>query len=101
MSVPPLAGVLHRAAAGQPAGLDRAVVVPGDPAGERDEPDLRPAGPEVDREDEPLVAIAWRVARAGSGQLFGSTVSWLSIMSAMTARMNSSASSVSPPATPP
>ena len=30
--VPPLVGVLDRAAARQPAGLDRAVVVPGDPA---------------------------------------------------------------------
>ncbi len=42
---------------GRQPGLDRAVVVPRDASGERDQPDLRPAGAEVDREDEALVAI--------------------------------------------
>ena len=105
--VPPLGRVLHRAPAREQAGLDRAVVVPGHRAGERHEPDLRPTGAEIDREDEPLLAIHrgrernGRGAGGGADQLFGSTVSWLSIMSAMTALMKSSASSVSPPATPP
>src|SRR5262249_40442417 len=96
--LPPLVGVLDRAAAGQPAGLDRAMVPPRGPAGQRDEPDLRSARSEVDRQDEALVAPRRRVC---GGQGDGRTVSWLSIMSAMTVRMNSSASSVSPPATPP
>ena len=99
--LPPLGRVLHRAAAREQPGLDRAVVVPRDATGERHEPDLRPTRTQVDREDEPLLAIDGGAVREGFGQLFGRTVSWLSIMSAMTARMNSSASSVRPPATPP
>ena len=51
-------------------------------------------------EDEAFVTVG-RARRRRRRQLFGTTVSWLSIMSAMTARMNSSASSVRPPTTPP
>ncbi len=103
--VPPDGRVLHRATAREQSGLDRAVVVPGDLPRQRDEPDLRPTRTEVDREDKALLAVsrvrAGRDVGGGFGQLFGRTVSWLSIMSAMTALMNSSASSVNPPTTPP
>ena len=84
------------------------VVLPGDLAGERHEPDLGPAGAEIDGEDEAArPGSGGRAGRPVAARTFPSVVrahdgsSWLSIMSAMTARMNSSASSVMPPATPP
>ncbi len=53
--LPPLLGVLDRAAAGEQPGAQCDVVAPRDRAGERHEADLGPARPEVDGEDEPLV----------------------------------------------
>ena len=107
---PPLLGVLDgaavRARAGwRPARCSRQAMR----AGERDQADLRPAGAEVDGEDEerPRGATGRSRSReaerwpARRGQASAGMDCWASIMSAMTARMNSSASSVMPPATPP
>ena len=57
---PPLARVLDRSAAVEPAGGDRHVVLPRHPARDRHEPDLGPAGPEVDGEDEVAIGCLAR-----------------------------------------
>ena len=72
---------------------ERDVVAPRHLAGERDEADLRSARPQVDGEDEAFVT--WE------GHSSPGTCWYPSIMSAMTALMKVSASSVMPPATPP
>ena len=84
-------GVLHRAAAGSRRRRDRAVVATTRTRPVSDtQPDLRPAGAEVDREHEPLVAIGRRRGAVSVNR--AARLSWLSSMSAITARMNSSAS---------
>ena len=93
IDVPPAAGVLHDRSARFASGGYRDVLLPRQRAGERDEPDLRAARPEVDGEDESL--LAWPAHKPAG------TVSWESIMPAMTIWMKASASSVMPPATPP
>src|SRR5690606_13676620 len=92
---PPALGVLHRAAVGRALGLDRRVARPDDAPGGGDEPDLRPAGALVDGEDDALSVLA-AGAHAGSG-----TLSCASRICAMTPRIIASASTVSPPGTPP
>ncbi len=86
--VPPLRRVLGRGPVVAEVGRHRTVLDGDDVAGHADQPDLGTAGAQVDREDQ-LVAH-------GPG-----TAAWASIMSAITARMNSSASALIPPATPP
>src|SRR5580658_6220450 len=76
------------AAVGAIGRLARVELVVEDLAVEADEADLRSAGAQVDAEAE-IVAHAE-----------GTAACW-SIMSAITARMNSSASALIPPATPP
>jgi hypothetical protein len=94
---PPLARVLHGGATVEPAGRERDVVLPGHAAGDRHEPDLRAAGAQIDGEDETVPAPVARSPRIGHDGIRAC----LSSRPAMAPRMNSSASSVSPPATPP
>ena len=81
------------------------VLVPGDGAGQRDQSDLGPAGAEVDGQDPGVLPPASGrrghrasgvVAPGGTAQASAGMACWASIMSAITIRMNSSASSVSP-----
>ena len=91
--LPPFPGVLGRGSSGSPSRGDGSVVPPHDLATCGDQPDLRAAGPQVDGQREPAGRIAHQTG--------GGTDCWVSSMSVMTARMNSSTSLVSPSATPP
>ena len=92
--LPPLSGVLLGPAPRKPLRLHRDVVLPGHQAGDRDKTYFGPTGAEVDRQHKASVP------RIGRGHAGGNDC-WVSIMSAMTALMNSAASSVMPPITPP
>jgi hypothetical protein len=70
---PPLVGILYGAARTDPTGFDLFVLLPSEPAGQRDEADFRAPRPEIDGEDVPLVShrpqIRLAVRRLASASL--------------------------------
>ena len=95
--IPPRTRVLDRAATRRPVRFERPLVHGDHLAGERDDPDLQRTGAEIDRERIAVTQPRGRVVgHAGVG-----TACWASSSCAITERTKPSASTVSPPGTPP